>query len=315
MSAVPSCASTDWSRQTTIEWMMLCGWITTSICSGARSNRKWASITSSALFIMVAESTEILRPMTQFGWAQAWSGVTSVSVAGARPRNGPPEAVRTMWSTRSCQVERSSGRHWKIAECSLSIGSRVAPPALTAFMKNAPPTTSASLLARSSRLPEWAAARQGARPAAPTMAAITVSTSSCPASSHRAPAPCRTSAATPASARRRASEAAPSAVATTTWRGRNFRQIANSSSSRYWAVRPTTSKRSGCRPRTSSVAMPTEPVAPRMQTRWRCETGATVIAARAPGRSGTPAAAHRCGPERRRVPAGGRCCPSHRRCA
>ena len=33
---------------------------------------------------MVAESTEILRPITQVGWAQASSGVTSRSVVGAR---------------------------------------------------------------------------------------------------------------------------------------------------------------------------------------------------------------------------------------
>ena len=84
----------------TIEWMMLCGWITTSMRSGGRSNSQRASITSSALFIIVAESTEILRPITQFGCAQAWSGVTPPSVAGSRVRNGPPEAVSTMWSTR-----------------------------------------------------------------------------------------------------------------------------------------------------------------------------------------------------------------------
>ena len=39
-------------------------------------NSQQASITSSPLFIMVAESTEILRPITQFGWAQACAGVT-----------------------------------------------------------------------------------------------------------------------------------------------------------------------------------------------------------------------------------------------
>jgi hypothetical protein len=77
---------------------------------------------------MVAESTEILRPMTQFGWAQACSGVTSRSVAGSRVRNGPPEAVRMILSTRSSQVAGSSGRDWKMAECSLSMGSSVAPP-------------------------------------------------------------------------------------------------------------------------------------------------------------------------------------------
>ena len=64
---------------------MLCGWITTSIRSGARSNRKCASITSSALFIIVAESTEILRPITQFGCAQACVGR---DVAPASPGRG-----------------------------------------------------------------------------------------------------------------------------------------------------------------------------------------------------------------------------------
>ena len=52
---------------------------------------------------------------------------------GSRSRNGPPEAVSTMWSMRSAQRARSSGRHWKIAECSLSIGSSVAPPSRTAL--------------------------------------------------------------------------------------------------------------------------------------------------------------------------------------
>ena len=114
----------------TIEWMMLCGWITTRICSGARSNSQRASMTSSALFIIVAESTEILRPMTQLGWAQASSGVTLCSVAGSRVRNGPPDAVSTMWSMVCGHWLRCCGRHWKIAECSLSIGSSVAPPSL-----------------------------------------------------------------------------------------------------------------------------------------------------------------------------------------
>ena len=56
-------------------------------------------MTSSPLFIIVAESTEILRPMTQFGCAQAWSGVTASSVSSAQVRNGPPEAVSTMRRT------------------------------------------------------------------------------------------------------------------------------------------------------------------------------------------------------------------------
>jgi hypothetical protein len=71
MSGVPIWASTERSRQTTIEWMMLCGWITTLMSRGLRLNYHRASMTSRALFIMVAESTEILRPITQLGCAQA----------------------------------------------------------------------------------------------------------------------------------------------------------------------------------------------------------------------------------------------------
>ena len=110
---------------------MLCGWITTSIRSGARSNSQRASITSSALFIIVAESTEILRPITQFGCAQASSGVTlaqrrRVAAAERAARGGEHDVVDALRASSA----RSSGRHWKIAECSLSIGSSVAPPSL-----------------------------------------------------------------------------------------------------------------------------------------------------------------------------------------
>ena len=46
----------------------------------------------------VAESIEILPPMSQVGWASASSTVTSASSARVRPRNGPPQAVRTSFS-------------------------------------------------------------------------------------------------------------------------------------------------------------------------------------------------------------------------
>ena len=245
MSGVPSWASTELSRQTTIEWMMLWGCSTTLTCSGARSNSQRASITSSALFIIVAESTEILRPITQFGWAQASSGVTLCSVAGSRLRNGPPEAVSTMWSMRRAQAVRSSGRHWKIAECSLSIGSSSPPPCCTACMNNRPPTTSASLLASIRRLPARAAAMQGGKPAAPTMAAITLSTSGCAASAHSAGAPCSTSVRRPAPTRVAASslrsQSACSDVPTAANRGAQRRHSTASSATRCWDVRANTS--------------------------------------------------------------------------
>ena len=129
MSGLPSCAITEPSTYSTIEWTTLCGWITTSICSGRASNSQCASITSSPLFIMVAESTEILRPITQLGCAQACSGVTCGRRSSGVARNGPPEAVSRMRRTpaRCRSPSKPRGRHWKIALCSLSIGSSVAP--------------------------------------------------------------------------------------------------------------------------------------------------------------------------------------------
>ena len=84
-----------------------------------------ASISSSPLFASVAESTVIFRPIDQVGCASASSTVTCSSSARVRPRNGPPDAVRTSDSTVS--GSRPS-RHWKSAECSLSTGSRRPPP-------------------------------------------------------------------------------------------------------------------------------------------------------------------------------------------
>jgi hypothetical protein len=69
-----------------------------------------------------------------------------------------------MWSMHASHVAGSDGRHWKIAECSLSIGIIVAPPVRTASTNRAPPTTSASLFASSSRLPARAAARTAGQP-------------------------------------------------------------------------------------------------------------------------------------------------------
>ena len=119
--------------------------------------------------------------MTQFGCAQAWSGVTRCEIArDACRRNGPPEAVSRMRRTPAGASPRAHrrGRHWKIALCSLSIGSSVAPPSRTRRIEQQRPAiTSASLLASSSRLPARAAASVERRPAAPTIAAITASTS------------------------------------------------------------------------------------------------------------------------------------------
>ena len=147
--------------------------------SGAALNSQHASMTSSPLFIMVAESTEILRPITQLGWAQACAGVTRPNSDIGKVRNGPPEAVsqirRTPALSRALSRSRvkSAGRHWKMALCSLSIGSSSAWWARTSSMNKLPVITSASLFASSTRLPALAAASVGLSPAAPTMAATT----------------------------------------------------------------------------------------------------------------------------------------------
>ena len=94
MSGGESWAITLPSTNSTIEWTMLSGWTTTSICSGFRSNSQRASMTSSALFIRVAESIVIFGPICQVGCLRACSGVTSSSSRRVLPRNGPPEEVR-----------------------------------------------------------------------------------------------------------------------------------------------------------------------------------------------------------------------------
>ena len=73
----------------------------------------------------VAESTVIFGPMLQVGCASASEEVTSSSSPRPRPRNGPPEAVRTSESTVSGSAP---SRSWKAAECSESTGSRRPPP-------------------------------------------------------------------------------------------------------------------------------------------------------------------------------------------
>ncbi|MCY1283979.1 hypothetical protein D9M68_713570 [compost metagenome] len=82
--------------------------------------------------------------------------------------------------------------------CSLSIGSNTAPLARTACMNRAPDITSASLLASKTFLPASTAARVGLSPAAPTMAAITASTSDAAATAHNPASPTSTSVDSPA---------------------------------------------------------------------------------------------------------------------
>ena len=72
------------------------------------------------------------------------------------------------------------------------MGSKVAPPLTTASMNKLPAITSVSLFASNIRLPAFAAAIAGCSPAAPTIAAMTISTSSCEDISQSAASPCKT---------------------------------------------------------------------------------------------------------------------------
>ncbi len=135
-------------------------------------NRWWASISSSPLFISVAESIVILPPIAHVGCASACSTVTWLSSLAVRPRNGPPEAVRI---TRSTVPARSEEISWWIAECSESTGMIAAPVACASCVTSSPPTTSDSLLASARSIPSPSVATVGTRPAEPT---IPLSTSS-----------------------------------------------------------------------------------------------------------------------------------------
>ena len=119
MSVGPSWAMIDPSRSSTIECTTDCGWITTSICPGPTPNSQRASITSRPLFISVAESMVIFRPIRHVGWRSASSGPTFLSSAAEWLRNGPPDAVRI---SRPISPRLRPCRHWWMALCSLSTG-------------------------------------------------------------------------------------------------------------------------------------------------------------------------------------------------
>ena len=107
MSATPNWASTEPSMYSTIECTIDCGWITTCTWSGARSKSQRASITSSPLFMSVAESMVIFAPIFHVGWRSASSTVTVANFSVGSSRNGPPDAVSStrctsprLWPTR-----------------------------------------------------------------------------------------------------------------------------------------------------------------------------------------------------------------------
>ena len=148
------------------------GCTSTASFSGGRANRKCASISSSPLFIKVALSSEILRPIAQLGWATACSTVAARIFSSGHSRNGPPEAVMVQTSTSLASPEPST---WKIALCSESTGMTWAPDLTSASWNTLPAATTHSLLARATMTPRRMAASAGSIAAAPMMATMTKS--------------------------------------------------------------------------------------------------------------------------------------------
>jgi hypothetical protein len=92
----------------------------TEILSAVIPNSHRASMISNALFIIVAESTEILGPIFQVGCFKAISGVTVLSCS---------LRVVSEWTTTRREHDALAGhdalpvcRHWNMALCSLSTG-------------------------------------------------------------------------------------------------------------------------------------------------------------------------------------------------
>ncbi|OGI44921.1 MAG: hypothetical protein A2V92_02290 [Candidatus Muproteobacteria bacterium RBG_16_65_31] len=127
-----------------------------------------------------------------------------------------------------------------MALCSLSIGSSSAPERRASSRNRRPAITSGSLFANSTRLPARTAASVGNRPAAPTMAAITIRARGRVAARSRPSTPASTSIGRPASRifSRSRSAARGSSMAAVT--GTMRRHCSNRRSTCVFAVRAST---------------------------------------------------------------------------
>ena len=132
----------------------------------------------------------------------------------------------------------------------------------SASSSSGPAITMASLFASSTRLPVRAAASVDSSPAAPTMAASTVSQSSPDAASTNAAAPEVTRVRNPAISMRSRRVASSVVSAITASSGSKRRHSSASSFTCVLAVSTLARKRCGWRAITSSAALPIEPVAP-----------------------------------------------------
>ena len=130
----------------------------------------------------------------------------------------------------------TAGMHWNIALCSLSMGRSSAPPSRTASMNSRPDITSASLFASRIRFPDRAAVSDGIKPAPPTIAAMTQSTSGCAATCSSPETPASTSVSGTSTESTAPSRIAAESSDMTAKRGRHRRHCAASRSTFECAV-------------------------------------------------------------------------------
>ena len=128
-----------------------------------------------------------------------------------------------------------------------------------------PDITKASLLASNTLLPAFAAAKVGTKPAAPTMAAITVSQPESVTAVTNASGPYKTCVRIFFSSSNAVKRAAPCASPITARAGENSIHCFANSSTCLLAVKANTLKRSGCARMTSKVLTPIDPVDPRIE--------------------------------------------------
>ena len=256
---------------------MLCGCTIASMRSDGSPKSQCASMSSRALFISVALSIVILRPICQVGCRSASAGVAAAVRSAGQVRKGPPLAVITTRSSSSTRPERM---HCASALCSESMGKSCTPFAATRDMTRSPAATRVSLLASARWQPSSIARRALARPAKPTIAATSRSPGRARSSTSRSAdsAPVR-ACSDDGSAR------AASASAIATSRTPSARACSASSAAFDPAARPTTSKATPslrrCRS-TSTVLTPMLPVLPsRIRRRMATVQPSFFIASRA----------------------------------
>ena len=190
MSGMPSCARTERSTNSTIEWTIDCGCTTTSIRSNGTSNSQCASMTSRPLFISVAESIVIFAPICHVGCRRACSTVTPSSAG-----RGPP-AERAARRRQHEAADLAGRRSRQALEERAVLGvdrQQRTPCSRAARVISAPAITSVSLLASAMVRPARIAASVGTRPAAPTSAETTTSAGTSAARVARPSAPASSS--------------------------------------------------------------------------------------------------------------------------